>query len=68
MAFCDNDDIPHPLMYEKLYETCKNLKTDICIAETLIRKDIEDNEYYLTAKAKKESAFVYSFDEMYKNR
>lgn len=68
MAFCDNDDIPHPFMYEKLYETCKKEWTDVAICSTLIRKDIEDKELYLTAKAKSDSTFVYTFDEMYKNR
>lgn len=36
-AFCDSDDIPHPLMYEKLYNTCKEQWTDIAIWSVLIK-------------------------------
>lgn len=68
MAFCDNDDIPHPFMYENLYKACKKEGTDIAICPALIRKDIEENEPYLTAKAKTEDVFTYDFEEMYKNR
>lgn len=68
MAFCDNDDIIHPLMYEILYDTCEKEWTDIAIAQTLIRKDIEEKEFYLTCSARKEDIVVYSFDELFKNR
>lgn len=36
-AFCDSDDIPHPYMYEKLYQTCKKQNTDIAIWSVLIK-------------------------------
>lgn len=36
-AFCDSDDIPHPYMYEKLYQTCKKQWTDIAIWSVLIK-------------------------------
>ena len=36
-AFCDSDDIPHPLMYELLYNTCKKQWTDIAIWSVLIK-------------------------------
>ena len=68
IAFCDNDDIVHPFMYEKLYNTCKEQNTDIAICPALIRKDIEDKERYLTCSAKPERTVVYTFEEMVQNR
>lgn len=69
MAFCDNDDIPHPLMYERLYNTCKEKGTDIAIAQTLIRKRPNDKEWYLECSEKKDdNIVVYTFDEMYQHR
>ena len=44
IGFVDNDDIVHPCMYEKLYESCISNKSDISIATTLIRKDINHKE------------------------
>lgn len=68
IAFCDNDDIVHPLMYETLFNVCEIEKTDIAIWPALIRKDIEDKEFYLSCSAKPERTVVYSFDEMVENR
>lgn len=68
IAFCDNDDIPHPFMYEILYNTCKKENTDIAIAQSLIRKDLLDKERYLTCSARNERTVVYTFEEMVKNR
>ena len=68
LAFCDNDDIVHPLMYEKLFLTCKTVWTDIAICPALIRKDINDKEFYLTCEAKPENIVIYDFDEMVENR
>ena len=69
MAFCDNDDIPHPLMYETLYNTCKEQNTDIAIAETLIRKRPNDKERYLSCSERKnDTVVVYDFDEMFEKR
>lgn len=68
IAFCDNDDIIHPFMYERLYNTCKEQKTDIAICPALIRKDIEDKEFYLTCSANPDRTVVYTFEEMVQNR
>lgn len=68
MAFCDNDDIPHPLMYETLYNACKEENSDIAIAQTLIRKRPNDKERYLSCSAREEDTVVYTFDEMMENR
>ena len=68
MAFCDNDDIVHPFMYEILYNTCKKKNTDIAIAQSLIRKDLLDKERYLTCSARQDRTVVYTFEEMVKNR
>ena len=68
MAFCDNDDIPHPYMYEILYNECKRQNSDIAIAQTLIRKFNEDKERYLTCSEREENVVVYSFDEMMEKR
>lgn len=68
IAFCDNDDIVHPLMYYILYYTCKNENTDIAICPALIRKDIEDKEMYLTCSAKQEDTIIYDFEEMVQYR
>lgn len=68
MAFCDNDDIPHPYMYEKLYQTSKDQWTDVAIAQTLIRKRPNEKERYLECSDRKEDIVVYDFDEMFKHR
>ena len=68
LAFCDNDDIVHPLMYERLFQTCKEYWTDIAICPALIRNDIENKELYLTCSARPEKVVVYTFEEMVQNR
>ena len=68
MAFCDNDDIPHPLMYERLYQTCKEQWTDVAIAQTLIRTHPNIKERYLSCSAREEDTVVYTFDEMMEHR
>lgn len=68
IAFCDNDDIIHPFMYKRLYNICKEQKTDIAICPALIRKDIEDKEFYLTCSANPDRTVVYTFEEMVQNR
>lgn len=68
LAFCDNDDIAHPYMYERLYATCLKEKVDIAICPALIRNDIEKKEMYLTCSARDENVVVYTFDEMVENR
>ena len=67
IAFVDNDDIVHPFMYENLYNACKLENVDIAIATTVIRKDINDKEFYLRMPKKKESVVVYTYEDMMKN-
>lgn len=68
IAFCDNDDIIHPYMYERLYQTSKDEWTDIAIAQTLIRKFPNQKERYLSCSAREENVVVYTFDEMMEHR
>lgn len=68
MAFCDNDDIIHPYMYERLFQTCKSEWTDIAIAQTLIRNHPWIKEWYLSCSAREENIVVYDFDEMMEHR
>lgn len=60
LAFCDSDDIIHPLMYEKLLNTCKKNKTDIAISSVLIRTQPWKKEWSIRLKEDK----VCSFDEL----
>lgn len=68
LAFCDNDDIVHPFMYDYLYDTCKEQWTDIAICPAIIRNDINKKELYLNCSARPERTVVYTFEEMVKNR
>lgn len=68
IAFCDNDDIIHPFMYDRLYATCKSQNTEIAIAQTLIRKFPNVKEWYLSCSAREEDTVVYTFDEMMEKR
>lgn len=68
VAFCDNDDIIHPYMYEKLFQTCITEWVDIAICPALIRKDIEDKEWHLTCSARPEKTVLYSFEDMVQSR
>lgn len=67
-AFCDNDDIVHPYMYYRLFQTCITEWVDIAICPALIRNDIEDKEWHLTCSARPERIVLYSFEEMVQNR
>ena len=64
----DSDDIIHPFMYEILYNTCKIENTDVAIATTIIRNDINNKEYVLSMPGKKEDIIVYTYDEVMKNK
>ena len=66
--FVDNDDIVHPYMYENLYNVCKNEKTDIAIATTIIRNDVNSKELCLDMPNSKEKIIIYSYDEVVKNK
>ena len=68
MAFCDNDDIPSPNMYKILYDACIRNESDIAIAQTLIRTDIEEKDYYLKCSANNDKEVIYGFDEMFEKR
>ena len=64
IGFVDNDDIVHPCMYEKLYESCISNKSDISIATTLIRKDINHKELCLNMPKIDKNVVVYTYDDM----
>lgn len=64
-AFCDSDDIPHPYMYEKLYQTCKKQWTDVAIWSVLIKNlPWWIREWFM--KIWKD--VVYTYEEMMKMR
>ena len=64
-AFCDSDDIPHPYMYEKLYQTCKKYNTDVAIWSVLIKNlPWWIREWFM--KIWKD--VVYTYEEMMKMR
>lgn len=65
--FVDNDDIVHPYMYENLYKACMNKDTDIAIATTIIRNDINEKSLCLDMPNKKEKVIVYTYEELIKN-
>ena len=65
--FVDNDDIVHPLMYEKLYNASKENGTDIAIAPTVIRNDINSKEICLWMIGRTENIVVYTYDEVINN-
>jgi len=60
IAFCDSDDIPHPYMYEILYQTCIDQWLDIAIASTLIRTHTNQKEWYINL----EENLIYTFNEV----
>jgi len=60
LAFCDSDDIPHPYMYEILYQTCIDQWLDIAIASTLIRTHTNQKEWYINL----EENLIYTFNEV----
>ena len=64
-AFCDSDDIPHPYMYEKLYQTCKKNNTDVAIWSVFIR----NLPWWITERFMKVwHDVVYTYKEMMKMR
>lgn len=60
MAFCDADDIIHPLMYETLFNAAKKENTDIAISSILIRN--QPNKYEWSLKL--DHDVVCDFEEM----
>lgn len=68
VGFVDNDDIVHPLMYEILYNACKKNNTDIAIASTVIRNDINNQEIYLGMPWREWDTIVYTYDELIDNK
>lgn len=68
IAFVDSDDIVHPFMYENLFNACKTENTDIAIATTIIRNNVNEKELYLNMPGKNTDVVVYSFEEVIKNK
>lgn len=64
----DSDDIIHPLMYENLYNTSKWENTDIAIATTIIRNDMNSKDFILSMPGKKEDVVTYTYEELIKNK
>ena len=68
LAFIDSDDIVHPYMYENLFNTCKEEKTNIAIATTIIRNNVSEKELCLNMPNKKTDVVVYSYEEVIDNK
>lgn len=65
--FVDNDDIVNPYMYEILYKACKSRNSDIAIAPTIIREDINSYKICLEMPERNENIVEYSYKEMIEN-
>lgn len=50
LAFVDSDDLVHPDMYQKLYAATQSQGTDIAIAQTLMRIDLNQSKLVLESK------------------
>lgn len=68
IAFIDSDDIVHPFMYENLFNACKTENTDIAIATTIIRNNINEKELCLNMPNTHTDVVVYSFEDMIRNK
>lgn len=66
--FVDSDDIVHPFMYENLYNACKTEKTDIAIATTIIRNNINVKELCLNMPNHHKDVVVYTYEDVIKNK
>ena len=64
----DSDDIIHPFMYENLYNASKLENTDVAIAITIIRNDMNSKEFILSMPGKQEDIVVYTYEELIKNK
>ena len=66
-GFVDNDDMVHPYMYEKLYNAAKKEKSNIAIAKTYIRNDINNHNICLNVPNENNEEYrVYDYKEMQK--
>ena len=63
-AFVDNDDLVHPLMYEKLYLNAITNNLDIAICKTIIRES--KDKYSLCLDINKN--LIYDYDKMMKEK
>ena len=68
LAFCDNDDIVHPFMYEKLYDACIKEWVDAAICLTKVITDFDDYYWYPTVDNHKEDIVIYSNEQMWRTR
>lgn len=64
LAFVDSDDIIHPYMYKKLYETAIDGHYDIAIAQCLAHEGFEDNKYILSSAINENIIVMDSFKEV----
>ena len=63
----DDDDMVHPYMYEKLHNAAKKEKSNIAIAKTYIRNDINNHNICLNVpNPNKDEYRVYDYKEMQK--
>lgn len=68
LGLVDNDDIVHPLMYEKLYNVCETENLDISIATTLIHDSIGSRKFCLDMPWKVEKVLFYTYEQVINNK
>lgn len=64
LAFVDSDDLVHPDMYKKLYDAVQSQGTDIAIAQTLMRTDLNQSSLVLESKDITETISNHSYAEV----
>lgn len=68
LAFVDNDDLVHPYMYQKLYDALQDQGTDIAIAQTLMRTDLNEHRIVLQAGGLKDDVTTQTYAQMIDNK
>ena len=59
IAFLDADDIVSPNMYKSLIESIKETNSDVSICKTLVRNNLDDDQYVLDVKCDKYKTYTY---------
>ena len=68
LAFVDSDDIIHPYMYKKLYDTAIAGDYEIAIAQCLMREEHEKYQYVLSSRIDQNIVTMDSFREVMESR
>ena len=68
IAFCDGDDMVHPYMYWRLYDTCESMEVDTAIAMTKVVDWFNSYYRYPTVEKHPEKIVLYSNEDMFRTR